>query len=51
MRTFDAVDLFVHVNLNLVLLSDSGDSVKLLPEVFRGEGDVEETVDHGVICS
>ena len=50
MRAFDAVDLFVDVYLNLVLLNDSGDGVDLFPEIFRGERYVEETVNHGVVC-
>ena len=37
-EAFDAVDLFVDVYLNLVLLSDSGDCVDLLPEIFRDRG-------------
>ena len=34
MRAFNAVDLFVDVDLDMVLLSDCGDGVDLFPEIF-----------------
>ena len=42
--------MWMDVYLNLVLLSDNGDGVDLLPEIFRGERYDEETVNHGVVC-
>ena len=40
----------VDVDLDMVLLSDCGDGVDLLTEIFRGERYVEKTVNHGVVC-
>ena len=35
---FDAVDLSLNFDLNVVSLSYSGDDVNLFPEMFRGDG-------------
>ena len=40
----------VDVDLDMVLLSDCGDGVDLLTEIFRGERYVEKTVNHRVVC-
>ena len=49
MKTFDAVDLFLIIDLNVVPVSYSGDGLSIFSEMFREEGNVEKTVNYEMI--